>query len=468
MNPKIVIIDDEINMCKILEKILHEQGYEVVSFTNPVEGIEHIKNDIPDVVLTDIKMPEMNGFDVLRKVKEVDKNIEVIILTAYGTIDSAVDAMKLGAFHYITKPFQINVLLMTISKSLEYKNIVVEKEILESRLKADETYSKIIGESQAIQEILELIKKVAPSESTVLIRGESGTGKELVARALHFESNRNKNRFFAINCAGIPDTLLESELFGYERGAFTGAYKRKLGMLEVAQGGTVFLDEIGEMSPSLQSKLLRVLQDKIVQRVGGVNDIKVDVRVIAATNKNLEKAMEKGEFRQDLYYRLNVIAIWLPPLRDRIDDVEPLALFFLEKYKKMLGKPNLTMDAEAIECLKKYYWPGNIRELENIIERLAVLTIDNVITKSSLPQEILRPVGVLGDKLEVSTSRYVNEKELDYRYAKDKFEKEYIIELLKKTKGNISEAAQLAGFSRRSLYEKISNLNINVSEYKSS
>jgi len=466
MNPKIVVIDDEINMCKILEKILRDENYDVMSFTNPIEGIEYIKNEIPDVVLTDIKMPEMNGIDVLKKVKEIDKNVEVIILTAYGTIDSAIDAMKLGAFHYITKPFQTNVLLMTITKSLDYKNVVVEKEILESRLKADESYSKIIGESNAMQEIRELIKKVAPSDSTVLIRGESGTGKELVAKALHFYSNRSKNRFFPINCAGIPETLLESELFGYEKGAFTGAYKRKLGVFEVAQNGTIFLDEIGEMSPALQSKLLRVLQNKIIQRVGGVTDINVDVRVVAATNKNLEMAIESRDFRPDLYYRLNVISIWIPPLRDRVDDIEPLVVFFIEKYKKLLGKPDLKIDKEAVESLKKYHWPGNIRELENIIERLAVLTSDNIISEKLLPQEILKSVRRIGDKQLASVSNFLDDKELDYRYAKDRFEKEYIIQLLNKTQGNISEAAKLAGFSRRSLYEKINLLNINLSEYK--
>ncbi len=464
MNAKIVIIDDEINMCKILEKILRDENYDVISFTNPIEGIEHIKNDIPDVVLTDIKMPELNGIEVLKQVKEIDKNIEVIILTAYGTIDSAIKAIKLGAFHYITKPFQTDVLLITISRSLDYKSMVVEKEILENKIKEDESYWKIVGKSKSIQDIKGLIQKVAPSDSTVLIRGESGTGKELVARAVHFYSNRNKNKFFAINCAGIPETLLESELFGYEKGAFTGAYKRKLGMFEVAQNGTIFLDEIGEMSPNLQVKLLRVLQNKIIQRVGGVNDIKIDVRVIAATNKNLEKAIENGNFRQDLYYRLNVISIWLPPLKDRIEDIELLTDFFIEKYRKQLGKPDLKIEKDVLGKFKQYPWPGNIRELENIIERLAVLSTDDNITVKFLPQEILN-----AERQQVSHLKpTIDDKTIDYKNAKELFEKEYIINLLKQTNGNISEAAKLAGFSRRNLYEKMNYLNINPSEFKNS
>jgi two-component system NtrC family response regulator len=460
----IVVVEDEENMCKILTKILNLDGYHVTTFINPIKALDYIKSYAPDIVITDIKMPELSGMDVLKRVKEANQNTGVIVITAYATIEGAIEAMKAGAFHYVTKPFKTDELLMTLQKAMEHKRLLDENVIFSEHVRREFAGINIIGDSPAMQTIKALIAKIAPTESAVLIRGASGTGKELVAKAIHNASHRRLKRFVPINCPTIPETLIESELFGHEKGAFTGATQTKHGLIELAHEGTLFLDEIGDLPLHLQAKLLRVLQEREIQRVGGLKQIPVDIRLLAATNHDLEKAIEQGTFRSDLFYRLNVINIVLPPLREREDDIEPLVEYFLNRFSQQMRKPKMRITPDAMSVLKEYHWPGNVRELENVLERLCVLAEKQTIEVEDIPADLQQLIR----ELPSATPPRVREimPSIEYRSARQQFESYYMTELLRRTEGNITEAARISGMSRRNLYEKVEKLGIDLEQFK--
>lgn len=375
----ILVVDDEPNYLIIMSELLGEEGFETITANNGNDALQIAQKDDIDLILTDMQMPGMDGFSLLQEIKSSKPNLPVIMITAYGEVEKAVRAMQYGAFSYITKPFNNDELVATIQKALEHCSLAKENTRLRNEARSRYGFDKIIGANKGMQRIYDLIERVAPTPTTVLISGESGTGKELVARALHYNSQRNKKPFMSLNCAALPESLLESELFGHERGAFTGAIAMRKGKFEAADTGTMFLDEIGEMHLPLQAKLLRVLQEKSIERIGGNKTINVDVRIVAATNKNLEKEVKKGNFREDLFYRLNVVSIHIPPLRERIDDIPLLTNHFIKKYASLAGRPDLEISHAALSFLARQPWPGNVRELENAIERATILCNGNEI-----------------------------------------------------------------------------------------
>ncbi len=382
---KLILVDDEQSQRELLSGYLSKKGYEVHTFAGGQEALQAYHEIFAPLALVDMKMPGMNGLELLGRLREINPFIQVLVLTAFGSVETAVSAMKAGAHDYLTKPIEnLEELLLKLEKAAAQNRLVVEHEVMSERLAEVFPRSEIIGESPAMDRVRELISLVAPKDATVLITGASGTGKELVARAVHALSPRAEKELVALNCAAFPETLLESELFGYERGAFTGADKSKQGRFELAEGGTLFLDEIGEMPLSMQVKLLRVLEERIIQRLGSVKEIPLDIRILAATNRDLQKLIAEGRFREDLYYRLNVIQIDLPPLRERAGDVLLLTEHFIDKFSRKAGKEITGVNAEAAEMLTAYEWPGNARELENIIERAVVLTRSNQITRDDL------------------------------------------------------------------------------------
>jgi len=385
----ILIVEDEKNVREVLSLSLSDD-YNLYLAPDGKKALEILSGMNVDLAICDIRMPEINGMDVLKHIRSMDPSIPVIMLTAVKTVDSAVTAMKLGAYDYVIKPFDIKELMLLIEKALEKRNLEHENVYLRNELEKTGGFEKIIGKSEKMKEIFKLIKNVSRGDATVLITGESGTGKELVARAIHNQSKRAKKLFVPVNCAAIPENLLESELFGYEKGAFTGAFERHLGKFEIANGGTIFLDEISTMPMPMQAKLLRVLQERVVDRVGGTTQIEIDVRVISATNTDLKHEVDNKKFRSDLFYRLNVIPMVIPPLRERSEDVPLLISYFLDKYNKEFGKKIRSFDADAMHVLTSYSWPGNVRELENMIERLVVLSDSNIITKDKLPSELYK------------------------------------------------------------------------------
>ena len=384
----ILVVDDEINYLTVMEALLGEEGYEVLTAPGGHEAMKLAGSADLDLVLTDMKMPKMNGIELLGELKRLYPDLPVIMMTAYGTVEKAVEAMKTGAYDYILKPFKNEELLVTIARALEYHRLIQQNRMLLQVLDKKYGAPNIVGESQAMREILALVKRVATSRATVLISGESGTGKELVARAIHQQSPRAGKTFVSVNCAALTETLLESELFGHERGAFTHAVTMRKGRFELADGGTLFLDEVAEMSPALQVKLLRVLQEMEFERVGGNKTIKVDVRVVAATNRELKEEVEDNRFREDLYYRLNVVHLHIPPLRERREDIPPLATHFLQKYAQENVRGEVRLSPEAMKFLLHYSWPGNVRELENVMERAVILCNQNLITVNDLPGEL--------------------------------------------------------------------------------
>jgi two-component system NtrC family response regulator len=388
MSNQILIIDDEKNYLLILEAILEEDGYTVTALSDPVMAMTYLEESEVDVVITDMKMPGMTGQEVLEHVRKNHPHIPVLIMTAFGTIDRAVEAMKGGAFDYITKPFANDEILLSVRKALKLSHAERQNRLLRESLAEKFGKNSIIGNSKAIQDVLALAGKVAPTRSTVLVTGESGTGKELVARALHIASDRKEMPFISVNCMALSAGLLESELFGHEKGSFTGAVALKRGRFELAQGGTLFLDEIGELSPELQVKLLRVLQERVIERVGGTETIAVDFRLVAATNKDLQEEITAGRFREDLYYRLNVVNIHLPPLRERREDIPILASHFLRKFSQENNTHIKGFTSGAIDYLSAYEWPGNVRQLENVVERCVVLAGRDVIDVDDLPPEL--------------------------------------------------------------------------------
>lgn len=444
----ILIVDDEETIRLSLKEALSEEGHEVIEARNCEEAFKKIEEVLPDLILADLRMPGMNGLTLLEKVKAKDPTMLVIVMTGYGTIDSAVEAMKLGAYDYLAKPFKLDHLKLVVAKALSTQ--ALRREVLELRAQQQYDYGGhpngvLVGQSEQMKKIYRFIKQVSKSStSTVLIHGESGTGKELVARAIHNTSNRKDYRFMEINCAALTESLLEAELFGYEKGSFTGAaVTGKPGLFEVANKGTVFLDEIGEMSISLQAKLLRALQERRFKRVGGVNDIEVDIRVIASTNRNLEEEVKKGTFRKDLFYRLNVLPIYIPPLRERNDDIIILAKHFLQKFNVEFGK-NIRQISEQVEkMLSDYNWPGNVRELKNVIERAVLLSNGDTLS----PEHVMI---CAGEKEPVDVSEPVLES-----CSLANMEKMLISRVLNETSWRRTEAAKILGINRTTLYNKI-------------
>jgi len=440
---KVLVVDDEALVRESLRDWLTESGYEVFTAENGFQALEFIDRERMGVVLADLVMPGMDGIELMKRAKEIIPNIDVIIVTAYGSIATAISAMKEGAYDYIEKPFCPERLELLVQKLVEHQNLVEENISLRQRLEERHHFENIIAKSHKMQQVIEVIKTVAKSSASVLIIGDTGTGKELVARAVHSQSQRRDKPFVAVSCAALPESLLESELFGHERGAFTGAVAQRKGRFELAHRGTLFLDEIGEISANMQVHLLRVLEEKQITRVGGTEPVKVDTRLVSATNKDLKTAVKEGRFREDLYYRLNVVTIELPSLKERREDIPLLAQHFLAKFAVENQKEVSTFSPEAMDFIMNYHWPGNVRELENAIERAVILAKDNVITLAELPQEHLAPLpSSLRDLREV--------------------EREHILGVLAQTGGNYSEAARILGVTRMTLYNKARAFGMNV------
>ncbi|HEX5551498.1 MAG TPA: sigma-54 dependent transcriptional regulator [Nitrospira sp.] len=381
---KILVVDDEKSLREVMSIMLKRAGYEVTEASDGEQAIGQVNKEIYDLVITDLRMPKADGMDVLKAVKSSSPETVVLVVTAFGTADSAVEAMKQGAYDYLTKPFQVDEVQLIIRNALEKRRLSTENMLLKREIASQSSFAQIVGQSEAMQKVFDVVRKVADSKSNVLICGESGTGKELVARAIHYNSARSPMPFVAVNCSAVPETLLESELFGHMKGSFTGAVANKAGLFEIANGGTIFLDEIGDTTPAIQVKLLRVIQEREFRRVGGTQDMKVDVRVIAATNRDLEKAVADGSFREDLYYRLDVIPIRLPPLRLRVGDIPLLVAHFLEKFAQESGRVAPTLKAEAMHVLLGHEWRGNVRELENLIERVVAFSTGNTVTDTDI------------------------------------------------------------------------------------
>jgi DNA-binding NtrC family response regulator len=456
MKKTLLIAEDDENILELLLNVFSRPDLELHPARSGAEAMGLIDRHEMDVVLTDLVMPEGDGLEVLSHAKKSLVNCEVILMTGYGTVENAVHAMKLGAFHYITKPFKVVEVVHLVDRALEMTGVKKENIHLKKQAIGRYQFENIIGISEKVRQMLSLVSKVAASESTVLILGESGTGKELIARAIHYNSDRADRILAPVNCSAIPADLLESELFGHVRGAFTGAHTARTGRFEEAHRGTIFLDEIGEMSPPLQAKILRVLQEQSFTPVGGTKPVNVDVRVIAATNKDLEKEIAEGRFRQDLFFRLNVIPVHVPPLRERVEDIPVLAEHFIRKYAKGSGRKVQGFRADAMEAMERYSWPGNVRELENLVERLVVLKRDGWFEKRDLPAAMLprkdRDGGKGGERLRNGG--------LDFRKAREDFEDGLIREALSLCGGNRNRAAALLGLKRTTLLEMLKRKGI--------
>ncbi|OPL12846.1 MAG: Fis family transcriptional regulator [delta proteobacterium MLS_D] len=441
----ILVVDDEKNMRLVLTAMLRRKGYDVVEAADGVEAQEILRRRDISVVVSDLKMPRLDGFGLLSWIGREYPSLPFIIITAYGTISNAVEAVKKGAFDYITKPFDQEELQNIIGKAVNTKNLTDR----EPRVSVDETErDEIIGSSAPMQKIYDIVRTVAPTTTTVLVQGETGTGKELVARAVHNGSPRKDNPFIKINCAAIPENLLESELFGFEKGAFTGALHKKIGRFEQAHGGTLFLDEIGDLPRDMQAKLLRVIQDQEFERVGGLRTVKVDVRLVAATNRDLRKDVENGDFREDLYYRINVVPLELPPLRERKDDIPSLASFFLHKFNRKLERRVEDLDPDVMDRFMDYHWPGNIREMENLLERLVLLAPEGRIRLEDLPPDVSQADG------SGKGSDYGAFKEV-IREKTESMEREMIENVLSLCDGNVTQASRRLGLSRKALQLKM-------------
>jgi two-component system, NtrC family, response regulator PilR len=442
---RLLVVDDEASMVDFLALLFRDDGYKVDTAGSVEEARRALAGQGFDLVLCDILMPDGSGLDLLKEIKASDPNAAVVMMTAYTSTRSAIEAMKLGAYDYISKPFDVDELRLVAQKALERVELVDENVYLRRELEQKYTFANIIGKSSRMQAIFSLIDRVARTGSTVLIHGESGTGKELIARAIHFASPRAQRRFLSINCGALPENLLESELFGHERGAFTGAVREKKGLFHEADRGTLFLDEIGEMTPAMQVKLLRALQERTVRKVGGTQEEAVDVRIIAATNQDLEAKIARAEFREDLYYRINVIPIHLPPLRQRREDIPLLADFFIDKYGKQLEQPPKRLSVEAMRIVEGYDWPGNVRELENLIERLLALAPGETITSRDLPVHLLtHRRGGSADGITLPREG------LDLEAYLDEVRAQLMTQALERTSGVQTQAAELLGMSFRS------------------
>jgi DNA-binding NtrC family response regulator len=447
--PSILVVEDEAKMRRLLELQLSEEGFQARTAADAETGLQLLSHDPFDLVVTDFKLPGMTGLELLQAIKRIDANLPVIIMTAYGTVESAVDAMKAGASDYVLKPFSLAELVLVIRKELAAHQLREENRSLREALGQRYQYKNIVAESQKMQVVLALVERVAPTNATVLIGGESGVGKDLVARAIHEHSNCASGPFLKINSTAIPENLLESELFGYEKGAFSGAVTSKPGKFELADKGTLFLDEIGDVPPPIQVKLLRVLQDREFERLGGTKTHKVDVRLIAATNRDLRAALEEGTFREDLYYRLNVVAIDIAPLRDRKEDIPALADFFVKKYAKETGKPVQGLTPQAIHLLMDYHWPGNVRELENIVQRSVTLCSGTTLDAADIQFDTAR-----------ARRSSDHQPVLPEGVTLDQWEQEIIREALKRAGGNKSQAARALGLSRNALRYRLSQMGV--------
>jgi len=455
---RICIIDDEPDMVETCSDILRGQGYEVTASSDGSAGLNLVETQSHDIILVDLMMPKVDGLQILTAAKKSDPGCLVIIFTGYPTIDSAVAAMKSGAFDYLVKPFMATQLISVIDRAMGVRQLQEENKSLKQKLASAVIDHPFIGTSISIREVLNLIQKVAPLESNILITGESGTGKELVAKTIHLYSKRKDRTFVPINCSALPEPLLESELFGHEKGAFTGAVKQSIGLFEFADKGSILLDEIGELPLALQVKLLRVLQEREVRRVGGKEQISIDVRIIASTNRDLEQLVKEGKFREDLYFRLNVIRLRVPPLRERLEDIPLLARHFLDSFNST-HKSTIDISPESLALLKKYSWPGNVRELENAIHQGASMADDMIIEPADLPEGILKlheavapgPPSCPPTDLSFNDAKYG---------AMSQFEKEYLLSILQKAKGNVSNAAALAGMHRSSFQRLIRKYHI--------
>ena len=448
MRNKILVADDEKNMLWAIKAALKKEDYDIITASDGKDAVEKFKENMPQLVILDLKMPRMDGMEALRQIKSISQKVSVIMITAHGSVDSAIEAMKIGALDYISKPFDVEELKITIKKALDVEKLKDTVDFLTGEIKSKEK-QVIIGKSQKMKDVFRLVDKVSKSDATVLITGESGTGKELLANAIHYRSKRKSGPYVKVNCGSIPENLLESELFGYEKGAFTGAAARKIGKFERADGGSIFLDEVGELPLAMQVKFLRVLQEMEIERVGGTEAIDIDVRIIAATNRNLEKMVEEGLFREDLYYRLNVIPIAMPALRERAEDIPLLIEHFLKKYSKKMGMDKLEIDSKAVEAMEKYKWKGNIRELENLIERLVILCENDTIGVDDLPIELLQAGG--GD-FEFALPKSGIDLE--------KVEKSFIVQALQASGGNQTKAAKLLGITRHTLIYRMEKYDI--------
>ncbi len=445
---RILIVDDDLNTCQSLTAALSKDGHQVFEAHSGKEALEKIRGQEVELTVIDLMMPGMNGLDFFQTLKALRPEVVSIMISAQATIEVAVSAIKSGIYDFITKPFRLNDIKKAIAKALEAQTLLTENRRLRQALREKASFSKIIGTSPAFAQMMDLVSKVAPTRSTILLSGESGTGKEIIAEAIHFASSRGEGPIVKINCGALTETLLESELFGHEKGSFTGAHQQRIGRFEMANGGTLFLDEIGEMSLGMQVKLLRVLQDGCFERVGSSRTIQVDVRIIAATNRDLEREVKEGRFRQDLFYRLNVITIEIPPLRERVEDIPLLAGYFLNKYSELNTKNILGFSPEVSQVLSNYPWPGNVRELENIIERAVSLCQTSTVELSDLPAR-LTGSPTAGSYLVVPIG-----------ISLDEIEQSVLQKTLIKTKGDKKAAARLLGISLSSLYNKLNRKDI--------
>jgi len=452
MKPKILVVDDEASHRKMIEAVLSDEGYEIKQADDGQTAIDAVKKEFYDLVLMDIRMSAVGGIEALKQIKEISPAIPIIIMTAYASVDTAVNALKSGAYDYLTKPLDIDELKILVQKTLRYHQLEKENIYLKERLNDRFDFSNIIGRSPAMKKLFETTALVAPSEATVLIFGESGTGKELIANAIHQNSPRKERPLITVNCAALPETLLESELFGHEKGSFTGAIARKQGRFQLAHHSSIFLDEVAEMAPATQAKILRVLQEREFEPLGSTQTIKVDTRVIAATNKNLEEEIKKGRFREDLYYRLNVVSLEVPPIRERREDISLLADFFLKRYAEKNKRVLKGFTPRAMDLLMRYDWPGNVRELENVVERAVIMARGEMITPAEFP-DILQELDpeVKATYVDLSPGRTLKD-----------VEKDMIIRTLEETAGNRTHAAKILGISRRTLQLKLKEYGINM------
>jgi len=446
---KILVVDNEKSHCRMLSAVLSEAGFEVTIAGDGVEAVAAVGKRPFDIVLMDIRMPRMGGIEALKQIREKSPEVVIIIMTAYASVGTAVEALKSGAHDYLTKPLDIEELKLLVNKALDHKKLQQENRLLKERLGMKFGFDNIIGESKSMKALFETLSLVAPSEAAVLIQSESGTGKELIANAIHENSLRSDNPFIKVNCAALPEPLLESELFGHEKGAFTGAVRQKQGRFLLADTGSVFLDEIGEMPLSIQAKMLRVLQEKEFSPVGSSKTVKVDIRIIAATNKNLEEEISKKRFREDLFYRLNVVNVMIPCLRERLDDIMLLADFFLEQYTKKNNRLIRGFSPATVDLLKQYHWPGNVRELENAVERAVILARGEWIQPGDLPESMVSPDRDRG-RGDATPGRSLKE-----------MEKQMILRTLEETGGNRTRAAGILGISRRTLQLRLKEYGLN-------
>jgi DNA-binding NtrC family response regulator len=464
-SPRILVVDDEMIVCESCKRILEEDGYEVETALSGREAFDKMKESPFDIIITDLKMPEIDGMEVLRTFRKEYPDAIVIMITGFSTVETAVEAMKLGAFDYIPKPFTPDEVSIVVKKAIEKKNLVLENIYLRQELQEKYGFHNIVGKSKNMQEIYRVIAKVAMTDSTVLIYGQSGTGKEIIARAIHFNSPRREKQFVPVDCAVLSENLLESELFGHVRGSFTGAISTKPGLFEVADGGTVFLDEVGNISLAIQAKLLRVLQEREFTPVGGTKTKKVDIRLIAATNKDLEKLIKEETFREDLYYRLNIVPIYLPPLKERQDDIPLLSVHFLKKYAEEMGKTVKGFTPEAMERLMRYPWPGNVRELENVIERtIVMIENDEMVRVEHLILPGQREKQELREHIPMTSEELKEIKKQIRERAVEEVEKAFVLSALERHNWNVTRAAEEVGMLRPNFQALMRKYNLRVRE----